>query len=310
MYCSKCGNELKETDLFCNKCGTKIEDNINTSKINGEVDKKNIQSKWKQILIPIIISAIVILGSSLLLFLSNYNKKTVEKEYNDNLIINNTTDTKKSVEEEIEEKIKNLNFNIENPNDDEMKTIFNMYLSNHEWVKDNLYLKKDYEGKVISEHCLQQVKFAQYNDTNTNIHLGFTLVEEYNNNTRKCSVLVYKNGKVTIQEIEGWTSKDIYKVDTEKKVIYKRFLDTDTSDIETILFEIYGFTDSGIVKIGYLEEKYNLNSCDNVGNYIPISFKQDGNVISKEKYNNIKNKYIDKDDLSDFKIIKEWHDKW
>ena len=25
MYCRKCGNELKENDMFCNKCGTKVE---------------------------------------------------------------------------------------------------------------------------------------------------------------------------------------------------------------------------------------------------------------------------------------------
>ncbi len=25
MYCRKCGNELKEDDMFCNKCGTKVE---------------------------------------------------------------------------------------------------------------------------------------------------------------------------------------------------------------------------------------------------------------------------------------------
>ena len=25
MYCRKCGNELKEDDMFCNKCGSKVE---------------------------------------------------------------------------------------------------------------------------------------------------------------------------------------------------------------------------------------------------------------------------------------------
>ena len=28
-YCTKCGNELKDTDIFCGKCGTKVEVNNN-----------------------------------------------------------------------------------------------------------------------------------------------------------------------------------------------------------------------------------------------------------------------------------------
>lgn len=34
MYCNKCGNELKEDDLFCNKCGNKIEQESDTNNIN------------------------------------------------------------------------------------------------------------------------------------------------------------------------------------------------------------------------------------------------------------------------------------
>lgn len=39
MYCSKCGNELKEEDLFCNKCGNKIEQGLNTN--NNAVKKEH-----------------------------------------------------------------------------------------------------------------------------------------------------------------------------------------------------------------------------------------------------------------------------
>lgn len=48
MFCSKCGNELKEDDVFCSKCGKKIVkeqqnniDKINTSNNNLIVDNKD-----------------------------------------------------------------------------------------------------------------------------------------------------------------------------------------------------------------------------------------------------------------------------
>lgn len=61
MFCRKCGNELKEDDVFCNKCGTKveltentiqsednnIESNDNNKKSNGNFKYK---VKWVQVL--------------------------------------------------------------------------------------------------------------------------------------------------------------------------------------------------------------------------------------------------------------------
>ena len=36
-YCTKCGNELKDTDIFCGKCGTKVEvDNNETEDFFSE----------------------------------------------------------------------------------------------------------------------------------------------------------------------------------------------------------------------------------------------------------------------------------
>lgn len=42
MYCSKCGNELKEDVLFCNKCGNKIE-NSNEQEIS-EIEEREQES--------------------------------------------------------------------------------------------------------------------------------------------------------------------------------------------------------------------------------------------------------------------------
>jgi len=46
MYCSNCGNELKDNDLFCSKCGNKIE-RINQQdeiKLNEEKECSNSQN--------------------------------------------------------------------------------------------------------------------------------------------------------------------------------------------------------------------------------------------------------------------------
>ena len=34
MYCSKCGNELKDDMKFCNKCGNKVDNKIETNNID------------------------------------------------------------------------------------------------------------------------------------------------------------------------------------------------------------------------------------------------------------------------------------
>ena len=41
QYCKKCGNELKDNDLFCNKCGTKI-------KIINSYNKPKLK-EWQKI---------------------------------------------------------------------------------------------------------------------------------------------------------------------------------------------------------------------------------------------------------------------
>ena len=40
-YCTKCGNELKNKDLYCSKCGTKVEKEIKEAK---EVKNTNASS--------------------------------------------------------------------------------------------------------------------------------------------------------------------------------------------------------------------------------------------------------------------------
>ncbi|MEE0866070.1 MAG: zinc ribbon domain-containing protein [Clostridia bacterium] len=70
MKCNKCGNELKDGDLFCGNCGNKIilkKENENNNKISIDI---------KSIIIIIIIIGVLIL---VVKFISSSNDRTVSK---------------------------------------------------------------------------------------------------------------------------------------------------------------------------------------------------------------------------------------
>ena len=69
QYCKKCGNELKDNDLFCNKCGTKI-------KIINSYNKPKLK-EWQKILIAIVVILLVVMGIAK--FSDWSDKRAVEK---------------------------------------------------------------------------------------------------------------------------------------------------------------------------------------------------------------------------------------
>ena len=77
MKCSKCGNELKEDDLFCTKCGKKVELQVEENKkektLNNNKDKKQSQKKWKKI-VPILIIVLIIIAIGIFWFKRNDNE--------------------------------------------------------------------------------------------------------------------------------------------------------------------------------------------------------------------------------------------
>ena len=75
MYCRKCGNELKEDDMFCNKCGTKVELINNSDELQNNDMKDKEQNaeecfirkiKWGQVLYYLIGCDIVAIIISML----------------------------------------------------------------------------------------------------------------------------------------------------------------------------------------------------------------------------------------------------
>ena len=96
MKCRKCGNELKDRDLFCGKCGNRIilkKENENNNKINIDI---------KSIVIIIIIIGVLILVTK---YIASNNSRTVSKAnadagrlYNEYLNQNNNSTTSVTAE--------------------------------------------------------------------------------------------------------------------------------------------------------------------------------------------------------------------
>ena len=45
-YCTKCGNELKNKDLYCSKCGTKVEKEIKEAKEVKNTNSEEVDSNF------------------------------------------------------------------------------------------------------------------------------------------------------------------------------------------------------------------------------------------------------------------------
>lgn len=46
MYCVKCGNKVKNTDIYCAKCGNKINQELSRDNTTDEEDSKAIPMLW------------------------------------------------------------------------------------------------------------------------------------------------------------------------------------------------------------------------------------------------------------------------
>lgn len=86
MKCSKCGNELKNGDLFCNKCGNKI---ISKRENENDNNKININIDFKSIFIIIIIIGVLILITKVIA--SNNDKSAAKASYDAGVLYNTYT---------------------------------------------------------------------------------------------------------------------------------------------------------------------------------------------------------------------------
>lgn len=126
MFCKKCGNELKDGDLFCEKCGTRVAIMENTE---GPVQKNKI------IVIAIIVVIVFLIGAIAVLKMANkeYTANSSESSIETEKIINTTESTEATTEEITE------NITAENESNGAIK-IGNV---------EQLYDSDEYNGRTV-----------------------------------------------------------------------------------------------------------------------------------------------------------------
>lgn len=251
MKCSKCEKDIPNESGFCPYCGKKI------------IDKKEKEISLRTLLVLIIIVVLVAFIIGTIIYYKNVNNKTTVSEDNEMNYV-------------VEEKTSNSE-NIRKTNTEVAKSnIFEKYLKDEEWVKENLYV---YEDGIQSYSSKQTVGFVQLSDT-----IGIANVKSDNIiGTGKLSILTAKDNEIEISYLDEYAGDGTYDttinyiVDTNKKVVLSYY---SYRGVET--FNIYQLNNDVIEKIGTLEnlgESYSYNNKD----------------ITGTEFNEIKNKYIDED---------------
>lgn len=80
MYCSKCGNKIKDGNMFCTNCGASI---IEDEKADSK--KENIQNKKKKFNVKVIIIILVVIIALIALGIFNLNNIYNRLEKNDTI---------------------------------------------------------------------------------------------------------------------------------------------------------------------------------------------------------------------------------
>ena len=173
-----------------------------------------------------------------------------------------------------------LNKNIEENNitKEDIENTFTKYLSNEEWVKENLYIRKDYFGDEVAVYANQDISIAKAND-----YVRIAIIEYEQLYTRNAKVLIYKDGNIQVQDLQN--SRDGYLLDTEKNILYQYF-----QHMGEIRYTIYSINENGAEKICCLSA-HETGVADN-GDMILEDFKKDDVSITEEEFNNIKQQYI------------------
>ena len=264
MRCNKCGKELVEGSEFCSYCGSKI-NNEDTLSDKKYIDKNKILKPKEKICgLTLVIIIIIIIVCSIYIVITKDNKNINNNSSEDEYIQPNNI-TKKDID-----------------------NTFTKYLSNYEWVKENIYIKKDYFGEDVPVYAKQNVSIAKAND-----YVRIAIIEYEQTFTKNCKVLVYKDGNIQIKDLQN--SRNTYILDTEKNTLYQYF-----QDMSSIGYNIYFVTENGVEKICYISAHY--TGVTDEGDMILEDFKKDGASITESEFNNIKQQYIN-ENLSEDEIF-------
>ena len=222
-------------------------------KVTFQIENKMLSLREKLYgLILVIIIVILIIVSAVYIVITNKNNGNNDK-YSQNEYIQQNSVTREDIE-----------------------NTFTKYLSNEEWVKENLYIKKDYFGDEVPVYAKQDISIATAND-----YVRIAIIEYEQSYTRNGKVLIYKDGNIQVQDLQN--SRDGYLLDTEKNILYQYFQHTGA-----IRYTIYSINENGAEKICCLSAH---ETADN-GEMILEDYKKDDVSITEEEFNNIKQQYI------------------
>ena len=228
--CEKCKNEIPIGSEYCPYCGNqtikKKEKVINHSNV--------IKIPFTKLVIGIVVIVLVIITIVVLNFMKN--KKSISNSERNM----NTQNTTTNISNESNKNNNVSNFNV---NEDIISKEFKLYLSNQEWVEDNLYLKTDYFGDEIDVTQKQKISYCQVSST-----MAFVIMEVEEPFTRECFVLNYENNTISVKNLDDEKSRDGYSVDLEKETITKIHI-----KMGSYIYDIYNFKDNNISKICTLD---------------------------------------------------------
>ena len=300
MYCSKCGNEIKQGEKFCPNCGKAIKDNKNKEK--KDITIKNIVSKNKKVIIMV---CIILLAIILIVSVAK------SKKQNTNEI--STTQNKQSSSKELLTEKSSLS-------DNGMRFTFDIQQLEERFIK-NLKEKSNQYQNLVDKNLID-TNFARYNAGMT---YGYTFNQNYYsgaNDLANCFMMTatqenYESNYINFISINSKILDD--ENNTEDNILYA-FMAIDKSlnfdkakDILTELSQLYKDKESYISNNGLTYTYTNESPEWRIIEVLPLDEEQYLNY-KKELSEGLEDYYPTDsdedtdDDLSPFNRDASWYD--
>lgn len=223
MHCKKCKKEIPECSGFCPHCGAKIK-------------KKKMQHNSKYLISVLVVCFIAIAVAIVII-------KRPEKNvtFNNNILGENN--------------IKSNEENEESKENEENKKVYEEYLENMQWLKENLYIDSNKYGSYISAEDIQKIKYYVYTEEKNNKSRCIVFTELESKILCMCSILDYENGYVKVYNSDVYEGS--YGINPDKKIIY---ITPNRKDCEE--FDVYSYEGLSLTKQYVLEAKISADGYD------------------------------------------------
>lgn len=249
--------------------------------------------KNKKIIIIIAICVLLIIAFILIKQLNKGKNKVNDIQEN---FVNTEENNLENKTNEINNENNNVNANTssENKTTKTPKQLYKELLSDENWVKKNLYIKKSFFGKEIDESEKQTVTFMKLEDENFSSPIVIVNTECKKATSNQCFILTYNNGEVNVSSIYseiGNYLHDTYNVNGRLKIISRCSVYSQSTE-----YQICSLSDKGAQKI------YNLK-LEKISPQETVYYINE-KKSTKEEYENLKEQYVSETIRKEnFKII-------